>query len=52
LRQRTQSVVTTEFSVRAIDKSVRRTTFGRLDHKPNFPLGQQIICFGVYGFYL
>jgi hypothetical protein len=28
-------------------KSIRRTTFGRLDHKLNFPLGQQIIFFGV-----
>jgi hypothetical protein len=26
----------------ATDKSVLRTTFGRLDHKPKFPLGQQI----------
>jgi hypothetical protein len=47
LRQRTKSVVTTDFSIRATDKSVRRTTFGRLDQKPNFPLGQQIIFFGA-----
>jgi hypothetical protein len=47
LRQRTKWVVTTDFSVRATDKSVRRTTFGWLDNKPNFPLGQQIISFGV-----
>jgi hypothetical protein len=42
-----KSVVTTDFLVRATDKSVRRTTFSRLDHKPNFPLGQKIIFFGV-----
>jgi hypothetical protein len=42
-----KSVVTTAFSVRITDKSIRRTIFGRLDHKPNFPLGQPIIFFGV-----
>jgi hypothetical protein len=47
LRQRTKSVVTTDFSVRITEKSIRKTIFGRLDHKPNFPLGQQIIFFGV-----
>jgi hypothetical protein len=52
LRQRTKSVVTTDLSVRATDKSVRRTTFGRFDHKPNFPFGQQIIIFGVIPAYL
>jgi hypothetical protein len=42
LRQWTKSdVEPIDFSVKPTDKSVRRTLFGRLDHKPNFPLAQQ-----------
>jgi hypothetical protein len=34
-------------SVKAKDKSVDRTVFGLLEHKPNFPVGQQNLFFGV-----
>jgi hypothetical protein len=34
--------VTIDLSVKATDKSVGRTVFGRLEHKPNFPVAQQI----------
>jgi hypothetical protein len=34
LIQRTKSVVTTDLSFKATDKSVERTVFGRLEHKP------------------
>jgi hypothetical protein len=37
-RQRTESVVTTDLSVKARDKSVWRTVFCWLEHKPNFML--------------
>jgi hypothetical protein len=42
----TKSVMTTDFSVKATDKSVRRTVSGRLEHKPSFLLAHQILFFG------
>jgi hypothetical protein len=41
------TVETTDFSAKLTEKSVRRTVFCRLEHKPNFPLAQQILFFGV-----
>jgi hypothetical protein len=40
-------VGTTDISVKATVKSVRKTVFGRLEHKSNCPLAQQILFFGV-----
>jgi hypothetical protein len=40
LRQRTKSVETIDYSVKATNKSVRRTVFGRSEHKPNILLEQ------------
>jgi hypothetical protein len=37
--------VTTDLSVKTTDRSVQKTFFGQLEHKPNFPLGQQILFF-------
>jgi hypothetical protein len=42
LHQKTKSV-TIDLSVKAADKSARRTVFDRLEHKPNFLLAQQIL---------
>jgi hypothetical protein len=39
-KQRTKSIVTTDLLVKATDKSVRWTVFGRLECKPNFPVVQ------------
>jgi hypothetical protein len=47
LRQRTKFFETTDFSVKSTDKSVRRTVSSRLERKPNFPVTQQILFFGV-----
>jgi hypothetical protein len=44
---RQKSVETTDFSVNSTDKSVRRTVYGQLDYKPNVPVSQQILFFGV-----
>jgi hypothetical protein len=37
--------VTTDLSVKATYKSVRRTIFGRLEYKQDFLLAQQIFVF-------
>jgi hypothetical protein len=39
--------VTTNLVVKATVKSVERTVFSRLEHKPNLPVVQQILFFGV-----
>jgi hypothetical protein len=39
--------VTTDLSVKATDKSVERTVFGRLEQKPNFTVAQQNLFFGA-----
>jgi hypothetical protein len=49
LRQRTKSVLTTDLSVKATNKSVERTVFSQLEHKLNFLLAQQTLFFGVAG---
>jgi hypothetical protein len=42
LKQRKKSVV------KPTDKSIRKTIFGWLEHKPNFMLAQQILFFYVW----
>jgi hypothetical protein len=39
--------VKTDLSVKATDYFVGRTVFGPLEHKPNFPVAQQILFFSV-----
>jgi hypothetical protein len=46
LQQRIKLVVTTDLSVKATVKSVRRTVFGWLEPNPNFLLTQQILVLG------
>jgi hypothetical protein len=52
LNQQTKLVVTTNLPVKATDKSVARTVFGRLEHTPNFPVAQQISFIGALKFHI
>jgi hypothetical protein len=48
VRQQTKSVVTIVVSVKATVRSVRKTVFGRLEHKLNYSVAQQILFFGDF----